>query len=198
MNNFVEPLNRLVNELTKLGGVGKKTAERYAYSIIKGNPEWVNNLSQAIIDAKQKIHYCPICGNYTDQEVCEACQRGVQQPIICVVTEPKDINALERVRDFKGAYHVLHGVISPLDNKGPDDLNIRSLLGRISKEGITEVIVATNPDVEGEATAMYIANLLKPLGVKVTRLATGISMGSDLEYADELTLTRALQNRTQL
>ena len=198
MNNFVDPLERLINELTKLGGVGKKTAERYAYTIIKGNPEWVNNLSSAILDAKNKIHYCPICGNYTDQEVCLACEKGASEPIICVVTEPKDINALERVRDFKGAYHVLHGVISPLDNKGPDDLNLKSLLTRIAKDKIQEVIIATNPDVEGEATAMYIANLLRPLGVKTSRLATGISMGSELEYADELTLTRALKNRTEI
>lgn len=198
MKNFVEPLERLINELTKLGGVGKKTAERYAYSIINGNAEWVHNLSEAIADAKDKIHTCAICGDFTDKEICDACAHGANEPIICVVTEPKDINALDRVRDFKGAYHVLHGVISPLDNKGPDDLNLKSLLMRIQKDHIQEVIIATNPDVEGEATAMYIANLLKPLGVKVTRLATGISMGSELEYADELTLSRALKNRTEI
>lgn len=188
-------MERLVNEFSKLPGVGKKTARRYAYYIINSENDAVKDFSDAVLQAKKEIHYCEKCGNFTDKQLCDICQNPNLEPIICVVKEPKDVAALEKVRDFKGGYHVLHGVISPLQGVTVNDLNIKSLLQRISKDGIKEVVVATNPDVEGEATAMYLANLIKPLGVKVSRLAQGISMGSELEYADEVTLSHAIENR---
>ena len=188
-------MERLVNELSKLPACGKKTAQRYAYYLIKANQQVVDDLQQAITEAKQKIHYCAKCGNFTDKELCDNCSKLNMEPIICVVKEPKDVMALEKVLTFGGTYHVLHGVINPLENKGPNDINLKSLLTRVSEESIQEVIIATNPDVEGEATAMYIANLLKPLGVKVTRIAQGVAMGSELEFADAITLGKALENR---
>jgi len=198
MANIIEPMERLINEFSKLPAVGRKTAQRYAYSIINGGVERANDLAKAIVDAKNLIHYCSRCGNFTDKELCDNCIKPNLEPVICVVKEPKDVSALENVNDFKGSYHVLHGVISPLDNKGPNDINLKSLLNRITEENIKEVIIATNPDVEGEATAMYIATLLKPLGVKVTRIAQGIAMGSELEYADVVTLNKAIDNRTEM
>lgn len=198
MSNIIESMERLVNELSKLPSCGKKTAQRYAYYIVKANKEVVDNLQEAITEAKQKIHYCTRCGNFTDKELCDNCSKLNTEPIICVVQEPKDVSALERVLHFNGTYHVLHGVISPLDNKGPNDINLKSLLERVGKEGTQEVIIATNPDVEGEATAMYIANLLKPLGIKVSRIAQGISMGSELEFADAVTLGKAIENRREM
>lgn len=188
-------MERLVNQLSKLPGVGKKTAQRYAYHIINSDNIFARELSESIIDAKTNIHYCTKCGNFTDKELCSVCSAPDRLPIICVVKEPKDVVALEKVRDFNGTYHVLHGVINPLENKGPNDLNIKSLLSRLNKENIQEVIIATNPDVEGEATAIYLANIIKPLGVKVSRIAQGISMGSELEYQDAVTLAHALENR---
>ena len=173
-------------------------AQRYAYYLIKAEDGVVDALQTAISEAKQKIHYCSQCGNFTDKELCDNCSKPNVDPIICVVKEPKDVSALERVLQFNGTYHVLHGVINPLEGKGPNDINVRSLLTRVSTEGITEVIVATNPDVEGEATAMYIANLLKPLGVKVTRIAQGVSMGSELEYTDAATLSKAIMSRREM
>ena len=198
MANIIEPMERLVNELSKLPSVGKKTAQRYAYYLINGSMEQAQDLAEAIINAKTSIHYCKRCGNFTDKELCDNCLKPDRAPIICVVKEPKDVIALENVSDFNGTYHVLHGVISPLDNKGPNDINLRSLFERVRDENIQEVILATNPDVEGEATAMYIANLLKPLGVKVSRIAQGISMGSELEYSDVMTLNKAIDNRTEM
>ncbi len=198
MSNIIESMEVLTNEFSKLSGVGKKTAQRYAYHIINGSMEQAQSLADAIINAKKNIHYCARCGNFTDKELCDNCQRPNQEPIICVVKEPKDVTALEGVSDFRGSFHVLHGVISPLDNKGPNDINLRSLLERVKNENIQEVIVATNPDVEGEATAMYISTILKPLGVKVTRLAQGIAMGSELEFADVVTLNKAIDNRTEM
>lgn len=198
MANIIEPMERLVNELSKLPGVGKKTAQRYAYYLINGSMENATDLAEAIISAKSSIHYCKRCGNFTDKELCDNCLKSDREPIICVVKEPKDVIALENVSDFKGTYHVLHGVISPLDNKGPNDINLKSLLERVRDEDVKEVILATNPDVEGEATAMYIANLLKPLGIKVSRIAQGIAMGSELEYADVMTLNIAIDNRTEM
>lgn len=195
MANVIQSMERLVNELSKLPSCGKKTAQRYAYYLIKAAPEVVQNLQDAITDAKTKIHYCVRCGNFTDKELCDNCSKPNSQPIICVVKEPKDVTALEHVMHFDGTYHVLHGVINPLENKGPNDINLKSLLSRVSEEHIEEVIIATNPDVEGEATAMYIANLLKPLGVKVSRIAQGVAMGSELEYADAVTLGKAIENR---
>ncbi|MFQ6724508.1 MAG: recombination mediator RecR [Clostridia bacterium] len=198
MSNIIESMEVLVNELSKLPSCGKKTAQRYAYYLIKSEPHVVELLQQAITDAKQKIHYCAKCGNFTDKDLCDNCTKANTEPVICVVKEPKDVVALEKVLQFNGTYHVLHGVISPLDNKGPNDINLKSLLTRVGEENIREVIVATNPDVEGEATAMYIANILKPLGVKVSRIAQGVAMGSELEFADAITLGKAIENRREM
>lgn len=198
MANFIEPMEKLINEFSHLPGIGKKTAQRYAYYIVNGSEENAKNLAETILNAKASVHFCKCCGNLTDKELCDVCARPNKDPIICVVKEPKDVFALENLNNFSGSYHVLHGVISPLDNKGPNDINLKSLLTRVKDENIKEVIIATNPDVEGEATAMYIANLLKPLGIKVTRIAQGISMGSELEYADVVTLNKAIDNRTEM
>lgn len=196
--NQIDSMERLVNEFSHLPGVGKKTAQRYAYFLLSLNEAEVKDFADAMVTAKETIHYCKICANFTDKEVCDICARPKKDPIICVVKEPKDVTALEKVREFNGSYHVLHGVINPLEGKGPNDINIKSLLSRVQEENVAEVIVATNPDVEGEATAMYIANLLKPLGVKVTRIAQGVSMGSELEYTDAMTLSKALQTRREM
>lgn len=194
----IDSFDRLINEFSRLPAVGKKTAQRYAYFLLTMTDEEVKDFADAMVTAKESIHYCKICANFTDKEICDICSRPDKAPIICVVKEPKDVTALEKVREFKGSYHVLHGVINPLEGKGPNDLNIRSLLDRVKDEKIEEVIVATNPDVEGEATAIYIANLLKPLGVKVTRIAQGISMGSELEFTDAMTLSKALNSRHEM
>ncbi len=191
----IESLSRLVAYFTKLPGVGQKTAQRYAYKIINMPKEEVEAFAKALIDSKQEVHYCPICGNYTDKDICDICATR-DKSVICVVKEPKDINAFEKVKDFRGVYHVVHGTINPLMGIGVEDIRIKELLGRL--DGVKEVIMATNPDVDGEATAVYIARLIKPMGIKVTRLASGISMGSDIEYADEVTLSRALQDRKPL
>lgn len=196
--NQIESMDRLVNEFSKLPGVGKKTAQRYAHYLIAQSEADVRDFADAIVTAKERIHFCRVCANFTDKDVCDICARAKKEPIICVVKEPKDVTALEKVREFNGTYHVLHGVINPLEGKGPNDINIKSLLTRVAEEGIQEVIVATNPDVEGEATAMYIANLIKPLGVKVTRIAQGVAMGSELEYTDAVTLSKALTMRREM
>ena len=196
--NQIDSMERLVNEFSKLPSVGKKTAQRYAYHLLTMSEEDVKCFASAMVEAKTRIHYCKVCANFTDKEICDICGKIKKEPVICVVKEPKDVTALEKVREFNGTYHVLHGVINPLEGKGPNDINIRSLLSRVSEEKIQEVIVATNPDVEGEATAMYIANILKPLGVKVTRIAQGVSMGSELEYTDAATLSKALSSRREM
>ena len=196
--NQIDSMEILVNEFSKLPSVGKKTAQRYAYHLLTMSEGEVQDFAEAMINAKQKIHYCKVCSNFTDKEICDICAKVKKEPIICVVKEPKDVVALEKVREFNGSYHVLHGVINPLEGKGPNDINIRSLLTRVAEEQIEEVIVATNPDVEGEATAMYIANLLKPLGVKVSRIAQGVSMGTELEYTDAATLSKALSSRREM
>ena len=196
--NQIDSMERLINEFSKLPSVGKKTAQRYAYHLLTMSESEVRDFADAMITAKESVHYCKVCANFTDKEVCDICSRAKKEPIICVVKEPKDVSALEKVREFNGTYHVLHGVINPLEGKGPNDINIRSLLSRVSEEQIKEVIVATNPDVEGEATAMYIANLLKPLGVVVSRIAQGVSMGSELEYTDAATLSKALSSRREM
>lgn len=196
--NQIDSMERLVNEFSRLPGVGKKTAQRYTYYLLTLDENQVKDFADAMVNAKQTIHYCKVCANFTDKEICDICSRPKKDNIICVVKEPKDVTALEKVREFNGTYHVLHGVINPLEGKGPNDINIKSLLARVQAENIAEVIVATNPDVEGEATAMYIANLLKPLGVKVTRIAQGVSMGSELEYTDAMTLSKALQSRREM
>ncbi len=192
---YIEPLQKLIAELTKLPSVGEKTAARYAYSLLNAPQTDIDNLIDAIKDVKSNVHFCKICGNYTENDICEICQsRDVKT--ICVVKEPKDIIALEKVKDFKGVYHVLQGVISPMDGIGPDKLKIKELLQRLN--GVEEVIIATNPDIEGEATAMYLAKLIKPLGIRVTRIARGLPEGSIIEYADEGTLSRALRARIEL
>lgn len=196
--NEIDSMERLVNEFSKLPSVGKKTAQRYAYFLLTMDESEVKDFADAMISAKEKIHYCRICANFTDKEICDVCAKEKKDPIICVVKEPKDVTALEKVREFNGSYHVLHGVINPLEGKGPNDINIRSLLSRVVDEKIQEVIVATNPDVEGEATAIYIANILKPLGIKTTRIAQGIAMGSELEYTDAVTLSKALSSRREM
>ena len=193
--NQIEALEKLVCAFRSLPGVGLKTAQRYAYKIINSDKSYAEDFSDAILQAKEKIGYCKECGDFTDKEICDICSNR-NPNIICVVKEPKDVVAIEKSKSFSGVYHVLHGTISPLENRGPNDIRIKELLERIQKHSTKEVIMATNPDVEGDATAMYIAKLLKPLAVKVTRLAQGVSMGSELEYADEVTLSRALEGRS--
>lgn len=197
MKVYIEPIGKLINEFTKLPGVGAKTAQRYAYKIINMSDAEAKEFAEAITDVKSKVHYCKICGNFSEGDVCDICKLRSADSI-CVVKEPKDIIAIEKLNEFNGVYHVLHGTISPLDNIGPNDINISGLLERIKKGGVNEVIMATNPDVEGEATAMYISGLLKPMGIKVTRLAHGIPIGTDLEYADEVSLARAFIDRKTL
>ena len=195
MQVFIEPIGRLINEFSKLPGVGKKSAQRYAYKIIGMTESEAQEFAAAILNVKKKVKYCKICGNFTEEEVCDICKER-DGKIICVVKEPKDVSALEKDKGYEGVYHVLHGVISPLDRVGPEDIRIKELLARL--DGVEEVILATNPDIEGEATAMYIARLIKPLGIKVTRIARGLPEGSVIEYADEGTLSRALSSRIEL
>ena len=194
MKVYIEPIGKLINEFSKLPGVGAKTAQRFAYKIINMTESEANGFAEAIINAKKNVKYCKVCGNFSEGEVCDICKNR-ESGTICVVKEPKDVIAIEKLNEFNGVYHVLHGTISPLNGIGPNDINIKGLLSRISSGGVNEVIMATNPDVEGEATAMYIGNLLKPLGIKVTRLAHGIPIGTDLEYADEVSLARAFVDR---
>jgi len=191
----IDSMERLIYSFSKLPGVGRKTAERYAYRILDLSEEDVEVFSQSLLDAKKNIKFCSECGNFTEEEICSICSKR-QSDVVCVVKEPKDIVAIEKAKNSNYIYHVLHGTISPLENRGPNDIRIKELVARVDK--FKEVIIATNPDVEGEVTANYIAKLLKPLGVKVTRLATGIQMGSDLQYADEVTLTKALEDRKEI
>ena len=197
MKNKIESIERLINSFTKLPSVGQKTAERYAYAIINMDRQDVEDFAHNLIDAKTTVKFCKICGNWSDAAVCPICQ-SLGAETICVVKEPKDVVAIERMNSFFGQYHVLHGCISPLAGKGPDDIRIKELLQRLQSGATKEVILALNSDVEGEATGMYIARLLKPLGIKVTRLAQGISIGSDIEYADEVTLSRAFEDRREI
>lgn len=197
MKVFIEPIGKLINEFTNLPGVGAKTAQRFAYKVVNMTNEQAENFANAILNVKKNVHYCKICGNFSEDDICDVCKNR-QSDIICVVKEPKDVVAIEKLNEFDGVYHVLHGTISPLDGIGPNDINIKGLLERVNKGGVNEVILATNPDVEGEATSMYITRLLKPLGIKVTRLAHGIPIGTDLEYADEVSLARAFIERKTL
>ena len=197
MDIFIEPIGKLINEFSKLPGVGKKTAQRYAYKIIGMTDAEAKEFADSIINCKKKVRYCKICGNFTEEEVCSICKQR-ENSTICVVKEPKDVIAMEKLHEYKGVYHVLHGVISPMEGVGPNDIRIKELLSRVNDGEVKEVIMATNPDVEGEATAMYIAKLLKPLGITVSRLAHGIPIGSELEYTDEVTLSRALLERKQI
>ena len=197
MEIFIEPLGRLINEFSKLPGVGKKTAQRYAYKVIDMPESEARAFADAILGAKRKIKYCSVCGNFTEEETCGIC-RTRDKSVICVVKEPKDVLAIEKLHEFKGVYHVLHGVIDPLAGVGPNDIRIRELLARLQQDGVKEVIVATNPDVSGDATAMYIAKLIKPFDVTVTRLAHGIPIGSEIEYTDDVTLARAFVERNKM
>ena len=199
MAEYIESLQLLAEKIGRLEGVGKKTAMRMAYSVLELEQEDAEAFAKAILDAKEKIHLCPICQNLTDREVCSICaDENRDHSIICVVTDPRAVIAMEKVRDYDGVYHVLHGLISPINGITPDRLKIRELLARIGDGEVGEVIVATNPTVEGEATAMYLSKLLKPLGISVTRLAYGVPVGADLEYADEITLFRALEGRREV
>lgn len=191
----IEALDRLIAEFTKLPGVGRKTATRYAYSVLEMRDDEVKDFAEALSDVKDKVHFCSLCGNYSEGDICEICQSR-DKSVICVVKEPQDAMAFEKVKDFKGVYHVLHGTLDPLRGIGVDDIRIKELLSRL--DDVKEVIMATNPDAEGEATALYIARLIKPLGIKVTRLAHGLPIGSDIEYADEVTLGRALSDRKDM
>ena len=195
----VAPLENLVDEFEKMPGIGHKTAQRLAYYVLNLSKTEADALAKAVTDAHDKIHYCSRCCNLTDSELCPVCRNGTRdQGVICVVETPRDATAVENTREFRGVYHVLHGAISPLNDVGPDDLTIKQLLARFSGSDIREVIMATNPTVEGDATALYISRLLKPMGVRVTRLAYGIPVGGDLEYADEYTLAKALEGRNEI
>ena len=192
-------LNELVEEFSQLPGVGTKTAQRLAFHILKTEPEKVRRLIEALIKAKRDLKFCKVCGYFSEEETCSICQDEKRDnSLICVVQESSDVITLERIQEYKGTYHVLNGVISPIDGIGPDDINIASLLKRVQDGEVKEIIVATNPNVSGEATALYIAKLLQPFGIKVSRLAYGLPAGGSLDYADDITLTRALEGRLQL
>jgi recombination protein RecR len=193
-----EPLIRLVEELQRLPGIGPKGAQRLAFHILKTPREDADRLADAVRSVKERVTYCSVCNNITDADPCAYCSSTTRDPkVICVVEEPQNVAAIEKTREFKGTYHVLMGALSPLQGIGPDDLKIKGLLSRVN-DGVTEIILATNPNVEGEATAIYLARLLKPLGVKVTRIAMGVPVGSDLEYADEVTMHKALEGRREV
>ncbi|MEE1161919.1 MAG: recombination mediator RecR [Acutalibacteraceae bacterium] len=199
MANNIVPLAELIAQFERLPGIGRKTAQRLAYSILEQPPERAEKFAEALVNARSKIHFCKVCQGLTDKEVCDICDDSRRdRSVICVVAEPKDVMAFERTREYAGVYHVLHGVISPLDGIGPDQLRIKELMSRLGSGEVKEIIMATNPTVEGEATASYISRLVKPMGIKVTRLAYGIPVGGDLEYADEFTLARALEGRNEI
>ena len=194
-----DPLARLVEQLQKLPGIGAKGAQRLAFHILKNPRDEAERLCEAIRDVKERVTYCSTCNNITEADPCVFCTSPSRdQHLICVVEEPQNVSVIEKTREFRGAYHVLMGALSPLHGVGPDDLKIKSLLARVANGGVAEIILATNPTVEGEATALYLARLLKPLGVRVTRIAMGIPVGSDLEYADEVTMTRAMEGRREV
>lgn len=199
MRQYPKPLEILINELSKLPGIGGKTAQRLAFHILSLDEKEVVQLANAMTNAKEQMKYCSVCGNLTDTDPCRICSDASRrQDIICVVENPRDVMAMERIREYNGQYHVLHGVISPMEGVGPEDINLKSLITRLQENDVKELIVATNPNIEGEATAMYIARLLKPAGIKVSRIAHGIPVGGDLEYADEVTLLKSLEGRRQL
>ena len=197
LNMTAEPVARLIEEFNKLPGIGPKTAQRLTFHLLRMPAEEARGLAEAIVEVKERIGFCSTCFNITESDPCWVCRGARDRSMICVVEEPLDVLALERTGKYKGLYHVLHGAISPMEGIGPEELRIRELLGRLG-EGVQEVILATNPNLEGEATAMYLTKLLSPLGAKVTRLARGLPVGGDLEYADEVTLTRALEGRREL
>ncbi len=199
MAGTIEPIARMVTELSRLPGIGQKSAQRLAYHIATLPLEEVRSLATALWQGRKAIRYCSVCGNYTAGEMCDICaEESRHNGQICVVRDPRDVMAIERMHEYRGLYHVLHGTLSPMDGVGPDDIRIKELMERLQTGGVEEVILATNPDVEGEATAAYIARLVKPLGVTVTRIAHGVPVGSDLEYADEVTLSRAMEGRREM
>lgn len=200
MNEYPKTLNRLVNELAKLPGIGWKTAQRLAFHILSLTDREAESLARSIAEAKGSLHYCSICGNLTDVDPCAICSDNLRnKSLICVVETPQDVVAMERIREYRGLYHVLHGAISPAMGVGANDINLKSLITRLQgNDDVEEIIVATNPNIEGEATAMYIARLLKPTGIKITRIAHGIPVGGDLEYADEVTLLKAMEGRREI
>lgn len=199
MEYFAAPLQALIEEFEKLPGIGSKTAQRLAFHILNQPAERAERFARAIVEAKQKICYCKICQNLSDQEVCAICANPARDhSLICVMESPRDVLQMEKTNEFRGVYHVLHGAISPMDNVSPDDIRIKELMARIGDGEVKEVIMATNPNLEGETTAMYISKLIKPFGIKVTRIAHGVPVGGELEYADEVTLSKALQWRVEL
>lgn len=199
MEYFAMPLQNLIEEFEKLPGIGSKTAQRLAFFILNQPEEKARKFANAIISAKENLCYCSVCQNIADSEVCSVCNNPSRdRSVICVVESPRDVIQIERTNEFKGVYHVLHGAISPMDNVGPDDIKIKELMGRIGSGEVKEVIMATNPNLEGETTAMYISKLIKPFGVNVTRIAHGVPVGGELEFADEVTLSKALKGRVEL
>jgi recombination protein RecR len=199
MDYYALPIQKLIEEFERLPGIGHKTAQRLAFHVLNLPEEKVVSFAKALVEAKRKTGRCAICGNITDTDPCRICSSEKRdKSLICVVQSPRDVAAMERIREYKGLYHVLNGLISPLEGIGPDEINIKSLLRRVAQGGIQEVILATNPNVEGEATAMYLSKLLKPMGVKASRIAHGLPVGGDLEYADEVTLARSLEGRREL
>lgn len=199
MEQYALPIANLIEQLSQLPGIGRKTAQRLAFYILEMEDIDAEKLSKSIVDAKEKIRLCSICCNLTDEDPCNICRDNIRdKSIICVVEGAKDIIAMEKSREYKGQYHVLHGVISPMDNVGPNDIKVKELLERLTNDEVKEIILATNPTVEGEATALYISRLIKPLGIKVTRIAHGIPVGGDLEYFDEITIAKAMDNRREI
>lgn len=199
MSNFSKPIENLIRQLSKLPGIGQKTAQRLAFHIINMEDEDAKALSSSILEAKDKIQFCSICQNIADSNPCEICSSSDRNSeVICVVESPREVIAMEKSKEFDGKYHVLHGTISPSNSITPDMLKIRELVERLASDDIKEVILATNPTIDGEATAMYIARLLRPFGIKITRIARGLPMGADIEYADEVTITKALENRVEI
>ena len=199
MRDYPRQLEILINELSKLPGVGEKSAQRLAFHILDKDEKQVEALADSMLNAKRQLRHCSICGNLTDSDPCKICSDpGRRKDLICVVETPRDVMAMERIRDYNGTYHVLHGVISPMEGIGPEDINLKSLIKRLQANDCEEVIIATNPTIQGEATAMYISKLLKPAGIKVSRIAHGVPVGSDLEFADEVTLLESFEGRREL
>lgn len=199
MRDYPRQLEILINELSKLPGVGEKSAQRLAFHILDKDEKQVEALADSMLNAKRQLRHCSICGNLTDSDPCKICSDpGRRKDLICVVETPRDVMAMERIRDYNGTYHVLHGVISPMEGIGPEDINLKSLIKRLQANDCEEVIIATNPTIQGEATAMYISKLLKPAGIKVSRIAHGVPVGSDLEFADEVTLLKSFEGRREI
>ncbi len=199
MEQYAAPIANLIEQLSKLPGIGRKTAQRLAFFILEMDPLEAERLSTSIMEAQEKIKFCSICQNLTDEDPCYICRNEKRdKSVICVLEGAKDILSMERSREYKGQYHILHGLISPMDNVGPDDIKIKELLNRLASDEVKEIIVATNPTVEGEATALYLSRIIKPLGIKVTRIGHGIPVGGDLEYFDEVTISKAMENRREI